>query len=97
MSCFLKNHSDVGKKSNFWEKENVWALKHYTTILLYEKGRLRAKSVTRFINMCPVYCSDKLKNVLRVSCVGEEKVLVERTVRPPDETLDNIFSFRSYG
>ena len=96
MSCFLKNHSDAGKKNTFWNKENVWALKHYTTILLYGRSRLRAKSVTRFIDMRPVYCSDKLKNVLRVSCVGEEKALVERTGRPPDETLDNIFSFRSY-
>ena len=34
---------------------------------------MRAKSVTRFIDMRPVYSSDKLKNVLRVSCVGEEK------------------------
>ena len=96
MSCFLKNHSDARKKSNFWDKENVGALKHYTTILLYGRSRLRAQSVTRFIDMRPVYCSDKLKNVLRVSCVGEEKALVERTGRPPDETLDNIFSFRSY-
>ena len=95
MSCFLKNHSDAGKKNTFWNKENVWALKHYTTILLYGRSRLRAKSVTRFIDMRPVYSSDKLKNVLRVSCVGEEKALVERTGRPPDETLDNIFSFRS--
>ena len=37
MSCFLKNHSDAGKKSNIWDKENVWALKYYTTNLLYEK------------------------------------------------------------
>ena len=66
LSCFLKNHSNAGKKSNFWDKENVWALKHYTTILLYGRSRLRAKSVTRFIDMRPVYCSDKLKNVLRV-------------------------------
>ena len=73
MSCFLKNHSDAGKKSNIWDKENVWALKHYTTNLLYGRSRLRAKSVTRFLDMRPVYCSDKLKNVLRVSCVGEKK------------------------
>ena len=93
MSCFLKNHSDAGKKSNFWDKENVWALKRYTTNLLYGRSRLRAKSVTRFIDMRPVYCSDKLKNVLRVSCVGEEKAMVERTGRPPDETLDTYLVF----
>ena len=80
MSWFLKNHSDAGKKSSFWDKENVWALKHYTTILLYGRSRLRAKSVTRFIDMHPVYCSDKLNNVLRVSCVGEEKALVRELV-----------------
>ena len=95
-SCFLKNHSDAGKKSNFCDKENFLALKHYTTNLLYGRSRLRAKSFTRFIGMRPVYCLDKLKNVVRVSCVGEEKTLVERTGPPPDETLDNIFSFRSY-
>ena len=96
---FLKSYSDAEKKSNLekeWDKENVWALKNHTTNLLYGRSRLRAKSVTRFIDMRPVYCSDKLKNVLRVSCVGEEKALVERTGRPLDETLDNIFSFRSY-
>ena len=80
MSCFLKNHSDAGKNNTFWNKENVWALKHYTTILLYGRSRLRAKSVTRFIDMRPVYCSDKLNNVLRVSCVGEEKALVRELV-----------------
>ena len=30
--------------------------------------------------MRPVYCSDKLNNVLRVSCVGEEKALVRELV-----------------
>ena len=65
MSCFLKNHSDAGKKSNLWDKENVWALKHYTTILLYGRSRLRTTSVTRFIDMRPVYSSDKLKKRLK--------------------------------
>ena len=72
----LKSYSDAGKKSNWdkeWDKENVWALKNHTTNLFYGRSRLRAMSVTRFIDMRPVYCLDKLKNVLRVSCVGEEK------------------------
>ena len=83
-----------GKRVTFGTTKR--ALKRYTTNLLYGRSRLRAKSVTRFIDMRPVYCLDKLKNVLRVSYVGEEKTLVERTGRPLDETMDNIFSFRSY-
>ena len=58
---FLKSYTDTEKKSN-WDKENVWALKNHTTNLLYGRSRLRAKSVSRFIDMRPVYCSDKLKN-----------------------------------
>ena len=96
---FLKSYSDAGKKSNWdkeWDKENVWALKNHTTNLLYGRSRLRAESVSRFIDMRPVYCLDKLKNFSVVSCVGAETTLVERDGRPPDETLNNIFSFRSY-
>ena len=66
---FLKNHSDTRKKSNWdkeWDKENVSALKHHATNLLYGRSRLRAKSVTKFTDMRPVYCLDELKNVLRV-------------------------------
>ena len=70
------------KKSN-WDKENFWALKDHTTNLLYGRSRLRAKSVSRFIDKRPVYCLDKLKNFQMVSCVGEEKTLVERADRPP--------------
>ena len=58
---FLKSYSDAEKKSN-WDKENVWALKNHTTNLLYGRSRLRAKSVSRFIDKRPVYCLDKLKN-----------------------------------
>ena len=50
------------EKNGNWEKENFWALKDHTTNLLYGRSRLRAKSVSRFIDMCPVYCLDKLKN-----------------------------------
>ena len=62
---FLKSYSDAEKKSNLekeWDKENVWALKNHTTNLLYGRSRLRAESVSRFIDMRPVYCLDKLKN-----------------------------------
>ena len=64
---FLKSYSDAEKKSNLekeWDKENVWALKNHITNLLYGRSRLRAKSVSRFIDKRPVYC---------FSCVGEEK------------------------
>ena len=93
MSCFLKNHSDAGKKSNFWDKENVWALKHYTTILLYGRNRLRAKSVTRFIDMRPVYCLDKLKNVLRANpCKNRPK----SPIRGKAKKNQNRYSFADW-